>query len=119
MQGIVVSSPRAAARGPGVPAWLQWSACSATSPTSFRRPANPVGATPSPQTRLAPFLSPRIPLRASNRARKATERREAVPGRKPQLDFTPSVGQYTTTVGGKFHRLGTDQAEAERQFRWL
>jgi hypothetical protein len=40
-------------------------------------------------------------------------------GRKPQLNFTPGVGQYTTTVGGKFHRLGPDREEAERQFLWL
>jgi integrase len=40
-------------------------------------------------------------------------------GRKPKLNWTPSVGQYTTTVDGVFHRLGTDREQAETQFRWL
>lgn len=40
-------------------------------------------------------------------------------GRKPQLNFTPSLGQYTTTLGGRLHRLGTDKGRAEAQFRFL
>lgn len=44
---------------------------------------------------------------------------EGMAGRKPQLNFTKSVGQYTTTVNGIFYRLGSDKNEAEKQFRWL
>ncbi|MBX7105375.1 MAG: tyrosine-type recombinase/integrase [Gemmataceae bacterium] len=40
-------------------------------------------------------------------------------GRKPQLNWTKSRGQYTTTVNGKFHLLGPDRQEAEKHFRWL
>lgn len=40
-------------------------------------------------------------------------------GRKPKLNWTPSRGQYTTTIGGKFHELGKDKEKAEREFRWL
>ena len=40
-------------------------------------------------------------------------------GRKPKLNWTQFLGQYTTTIEGKFHRLGTDKAEAEKQFRFL
>ena len=40
-------------------------------------------------------------------------------GRKPQLNWTKSRSQYTTTVDGAFHLLGTDKEEAEQQFRWL
>lgn len=40
-------------------------------------------------------------------------------GRKPKLNWTPFLGQYTTTIEGKFHRLGTDKEEAEKQFRFL
>ena len=40
-------------------------------------------------------------------------------GRKPKLNWTPFLGQYTTTIEGKFHRLGTDKDEAEKQFRFL
>ena len=31
----------------------------------------------------------------------------------PAINWTPSRKQYTTTIGGKFHHLGTDKAEAE------
>ena len=40
-------------------------------------------------------------------------------GRTPQLNFTPSLGQYATTVAGRLHRLGTDKAAAEARFRFL
>jgi hypothetical protein len=40
-------------------------------------------------------------------------------GRKPQLNWTKSRSQYTTTVNGVFHLLGPDKEEAEKQFRWL
>jgi integrase len=40
-------------------------------------------------------------------------------GRKPKLNWTRSLGQFTTTIEGKFHRLGTDRTEAEQQFRFL
>lgn len=40
-------------------------------------------------------------------------------GRKPKLNWTPCHKQYTTTVDGKLHRLGTDKALAEKQFRFL
>jgi hypothetical protein len=40
-------------------------------------------------------------------------------GRKPKLNWTPFLDQYTTTIEGKFHRLGTDKDEAEKQFRFL
>ena len=32
-------------------------------------------------------------------------------GRKPKLNWTKFLGQYTTTIEGKFHRLGTDKAD--------
>src|SRR5262249_6358593 len=40
-------------------------------------------------------------------------------GRKPELNWTRSRGQYTTTIAGEFHLLGTDKEEAERLFRFL
>jgi integrase len=40
-------------------------------------------------------------------------------GRKPKLNWTPCHKQYTATIDGKLHRLGKDQPEAERQFRFL
>jgi len=40
-------------------------------------------------------------------------------GRKAKLNWTRSLGQFTTTIEGKFHRLGTDKTEAEKQFRFL
>lgn len=42
-----------------------------------------------------------------------------MPGRTPKLNFTKSVGQYTTTIDGQFHRLGANKAEAEQKFRFL
>jgi integrase len=44
---------------------------------------------------------------------------ETVAGRKPKLNFTPFLDQYTTTIGGVFHRLGKDQEAAEAQFKFL
>jgi integrase len=40
-------------------------------------------------------------------------------GRPPRLNWTKSLNQYTVTLEGKLHRLGTDRAEAEKQFRFL
>lgn len=40
-------------------------------------------------------------------------------GRPAKLNWTKSMGQYTTTIDGVFHRLGTDKAKAEQQFRFL
>jgi integrase len=40
-------------------------------------------------------------------------------GRKPKLNWTPCHGQYTVTIDKRLHRLGTDQAVAERQYRFL
>ena len=40
-------------------------------------------------------------------------------GRTPQLNWTKSRSQYTTTVDGVFHLLGVDKEEAEKRFRWL
>ena len=40
-------------------------------------------------------------------------------GRKPKLNWTKSLEQYTTTIDGEFHRLGTDKAQAEQKFRFL
>lgn len=40
-------------------------------------------------------------------------------GRKPSLNWTRSRGQYTSTVAGKFHLLGTDKDESDRLFRYL
>lgn len=40
-------------------------------------------------------------------------------GRKPRLNWTKSRGQYTVTVAGRFHLLGPDKDEAERQYRFL
>ncbi len=39
--------------------------------------------------------------------------------RPPKLNFTPSLKQYTVTIDKQLHRLGTDQADAERQYRFL
>jgi hypothetical protein len=30
-------------------------------------------------------------------------------GRKPKPNWQPSKGEYTTTIGGQFYRLGTDE----------
>jgi len=35
------------------------------------------------------------------------------------MNWTKSRGQFTTTVNGRFHMLGSDRQEAEKQFRWL
>ncbi len=40
-------------------------------------------------------------------------------GRKPQMNWTKSRGQFTCTIDGEFHLLGADREEAERQFRFL
>jgi hypothetical protein len=32
-------------------------------------------------------------------------------GRKAKLNWTRSLGQFTTTIEGKFHRLGTDKTD--------
>lgn len=40
-------------------------------------------------------------------------------GRNPKLNWTESLEQYTTTIDGVFHRLGTDKAIAEREFHFL
>jgi len=40
-------------------------------------------------------------------------------GRKPKLNWTPSRDQYTTTIDGEFHLLGSDKTKAEQQFRYL
>lgn len=40
-------------------------------------------------------------------------------GRKPQMNWQKSKGEYTTTIDGQFYRLGTDEEEAEKQFRFL
>jgi hypothetical protein len=40
-------------------------------------------------------------------------------GRKPTLNFTRSLGQYTTTIEGGFHRLGADKKKAQREFDYL
>jgi integrase len=40
-------------------------------------------------------------------------------GRKPTLNWTKSRSQYTVTVAGRFHLLGTDEEEAKRQYRFL
>jgi hypothetical protein len=42
-----------------------------------------------------------------------------VAGRTPKLNFTKSLGQYTITVDGVFHRLGKDKDAAETQFKFL
>lgn len=39
--------------------------------------------------------------------------------RKPNLNWTDSLEQYTTTIEGVFHRLGTDKEIAQRQFDFL
>ncbi len=40
-------------------------------------------------------------------------------GRPPRLNWTKSLGQYTTTINKKLHRLGADKTAAEQQFRFL
>lgn len=39
--------------------------------------------------------------------------------RKPSLNWTKSLGQFTATIDGTFHRLGTDRTAAEQQFNFL
>lgn len=40
-------------------------------------------------------------------------------GRKPKVNWTPFYNQYTCTIAGVFHRLGKDEEEAEKQFKFL
>lgn len=40
-------------------------------------------------------------------------------GRKPEINWQESKGQYTTTIDGHFYRLGTDEAKAGERFRFL
>lgn len=40
-------------------------------------------------------------------------------GRKPEMNWQKSKGQYTTTIEGQFYRLGTDKDEAIEQFKLL
>lgn len=40
-------------------------------------------------------------------------------GRKPRLNWTKSLGQYTTTIRGVRHKLGTDKKAAQEQFDFL
>lgn len=42
-----------------------------------------------------------------------------MPGPRPKINFTKSRNQFTCTIGGKFHLLGPDREEADRQFRFL
>jgi hypothetical protein len=42
-----------------------------------------------------------------------------VAGRKPKLNWTPCYDQYTVTSKGTLHRLGKDEDEAQKQFRFL
>jgi hypothetical protein len=44
---------------------------------------------------------------------------QAMRGRKPNLNWQKSKGQYTTTIDGQFFRLGREKGEAEEQFRFL
>jgi integrase len=40
-------------------------------------------------------------------------------GRKPSINWQRSKGEYTTTIGGQFYRLGTDSAQAQVRFEFL
>lgn len=40
-------------------------------------------------------------------------------GRKPTLNWTKSLGQYTSTIRGVRHKLGTDKKVAQEQFDFL
>src|SRR4051794_17128392 len=40
-------------------------------------------------------------------------------GRKPRLNWTKCLGQYTTTVRGVRYKLGTDKGPAREQFEFL
>ncbi len=40
-------------------------------------------------------------------------------GRKPEMNWQESKGQYTTTIDGHFYRLGTDEGNAGERFRFL
>jgi integrase len=40
-------------------------------------------------------------------------------GRIPKLNYTPYYNQYTCTIGGVLHRLGKDEEEAQKRFRFL
>jgi integrase len=42
-----------------------------------------------------------------------------MPGPRPKINWTKSLGQYATTIEGKLHRLGTDKTAAEKQFNFL
>src|ERR1700676_1702171 len=49
----------------------------------------------------------------------AGPRTTAMMGRPRKLNWTPSLNNYTVTIEGKLHRLGTDKDEAEKQYRFL
>lgn len=38
--------------------------------------------------------------------------------RSPKLNWTKSLNQYTTTIAGKFYRLGPDKEEAVKKYQW-
>jgi integrase len=40
-------------------------------------------------------------------------------GRKPEMNWQESKGQYTTTIDGHFYRLGTDEEKAGERFHFL
>ena len=40
-------------------------------------------------------------------------------GRKPKLNFTECLGQWTTCIRGVRHRLGKDEKAAKETFEWL
>jgi hypothetical protein len=43
----------------------------------------------------------------------------AMRGRKPEMNWQESKGQYTTTIDGHFYRLGTDEEKAGERFQFL
>jgi integrase len=47
------------------------------------------------------------------------EQEHIMAGRNPTLNWTKSRRQYTVTIAGRFHLLGTDRIEAERQYQFL
>ncbi len=42
-----------------------------------------------------------------------------MPGPKPKMNWTKSLGQYTCTIEGKLHRLGVEKTIAEKQFAFV
>src|SRR5208282_620498 len=49
----------------------------------------------------------------------STRRGRIMAGRTPKLNWTASRNQYTTTIHGKLHHLGTDEENARQEYQFL